>query len=165
MNRIEYANNITFEKYDPGFALLTKLFLDMPEVQQKQIIDYALKVRDLRHKKRIPCLIYTTYKINHNSYNGFVLDINIYGAFIETDQSFGIGRTMNLAFFDPFAGTEIRITGVIVRSTESGVGVDFYNYDNSVKKLENFLSELRKYNGKVIKHRNLFENISSFVLS
>jgi len=144
-------DNVKFKKYNTNFSQLLGLFFEMSEEKQKMLVEQAVKIRENRQKPRIPCLIYANYEILNTTYNGFILDITVDGAFIETDRRFEIGSAINIAFFNPFIDSEIDLTGKIIRETSTGIGIDFIDDTYSEKKLENFLFELKKYDSQVIR--------------
>ena len=144
-------DNVKFKKYNTNFSQLLGLFFEMSEEKQKMLVEQAVKIRENRQKPRIPCLIYANYEILNTTYNGFILDITVDGAFIETDRRFEIGSAINIAFFNPFIDSEIDLTGKIIRETSTGIGIDFIDDTNSEKKLEDFLFELKKYDSQVIR--------------
>lgn len=143
--------NVKFKKYNTNFSQLLGLFFEMSEEKQKLLIEHAVKIRENRQNPRIPCLIYANYEILNTTYNGFILDITVNGAFIETDRRFEIDAPINVTFFNPFVDREIELKGKIIRETSTGIGIDFIDDTYTEKKLETFLFELKKYDSKVIR--------------
>ncbi|MGD8261705.1 MAG: PilZ domain-containing protein [Desulfobacterales bacterium] len=143
--------NVKFKKYNTNFSQLLGLFFEMSEEKQKLLIEHAEKIRENRQNPRIPCLIYANYEILNTTYNGFILDITVNGAFIETDSRFDIDAPVNITFFSPFIDGEIELKGKIIRETSTGIGIDFLDDAYSKKKLEDFLFELKKYDSKFIR--------------
>jgi hypothetical protein len=137
-------------KYNKNFALLLNTILEMSEQQQDQLLKHAIGIKDNRHKSRVPCLIYAKHDVGGESENSFILDINTYGAFVETEKDFKKGENIYISFFDPFNNRTIRITGNIVRKENNGFGVHFDTYSFLMECLDEFLSELTKFRGAVI---------------
>ena len=143
--------NLKFKKYNTNFSQLLGLFFEMSEEKQKLLIEHAEKIRENRQNPRIPCLIYANYEILNTTYNGFILDITVNGAFIETDRRFEIDSAVDITFFNPFIDREIELKGKIIRETSTGIGIDFIDDTYSEKKLADFLFELKKYDSEVIR--------------
>jgi Tfp pilus assembly protein PilZ len=71
------------------------------------------------------CLIPVTYKLEERNYNGYILDINAFGAYIETSEPFPIGQEINLTFFNLFSHKNMNLDGKIIWSNTYGIGVKF----------------------------------------
>ncbi|MGD9062844.1 MAG: PilZ domain-containing protein, partial [Desulfobacterales bacterium] len=79
----------------------------------------------LRRYSRKSCLISTDYVIGSRNYEGFILDINPAGAFIETSETFSEGQQIQLAFTLPNNPSQLKITGEILWNSKSGIGIRF----------------------------------------
>jgi Tfp pilus assembly protein PilZ len=99
----------------------------MTEVERKELLRQARQLLDKRKKDRTPCLIPAHYNIMEGFYSSFILDINKFGAFIETDRRFTAGQDIMLQYFDPFSRKSSELKGEIVWSSDDGIGVKF-NY-------------------------------------
>jgi hypothetical protein len=97
----------------------------MSEVERAILLKQAQKIINNRKKYRTPCLIPAYYNISETSYESYILDINDYGAFIETDEHFPIGQNIQLKYYNPFSRKPINIKGEIVWSSSDGIGVRF----------------------------------------
>jgi hypothetical protein len=112
-------------KYSTAFSKLTRLILNMSDVERTILLKQAQKIINNRKKYRTPCLIPAYYCISETSYVSYILDINDYGAFIETDERFPIGQNIQLKYYNPFSRKPINLKGEIVWSSSDGIGVRF----------------------------------------
>jgi hypothetical protein len=143
---------VRLPRYNRNFSILLNIILEMSEEKQHLLLQHALELSNKRLKKRVPCLIYAVFSVRDEEYNGFILDINYSGAFIETEKQFVLNSLISLSFFDPFAQHEIVLRGRILWQTASGIGVSFIFHYAAGKQLKSFLTELRKYEGQVIRY-------------
>ena len=79
----------------------------------------------LRRYSRKSCMISTDYVIESRNFEGFMLDINPAGAFIETSDAFTEGQQIQLAFTLPNNPGRLKITGEILWNSQSGIGIRF----------------------------------------
>ena len=79
----------------------------------------------LRRYSRKSCMISTDYVIGNRNFEGFMLDINPAGAFIETSDAFTEGQQIQLAFTLPNNPGQLKITGEILWNSQSGIGIRF----------------------------------------
>lgn len=79
----------------------------------------------LRRFSRKSCLISTDYVIGGRNFEGFMLDINPAGAFIETSDAFSEGQQIQLAFTLPNNPSQLKITGEILWNSKYGIGIRF----------------------------------------
>ena len=112
-------------KYSTAFSKLTRLILNMSDVERTILLKQAQKIINNRKKYRTPCLIPAYYSISETSYVSYILDINEYGVFIETDECFPIGQNIQLKYYNPFSRKPINLKGEIVWSSSDGIGVRF----------------------------------------
>ena len=103
------------------------LILNLSEEEQKILLKDAQRFIGKRRKRRIPCLIPAQYDISVDSYSSFILDINDYGAFIETDERFPVGFILKLKYFDPFYRIPQELNGEIIWNSAEGIGIKFLN--------------------------------------
>jgi hypothetical protein len=130
---------------DQQFALFQKLFkenmanqlvkriIDMSDNQRviliKHLEDIAAETGngDKRKTPRKDCLINVNMRVQGPRFNSYILDINQYGAYIETNQTLTVGQEMKLTFASPSSRAPLNITGKIIRKDKQGVGVKFHN--------------------------------------
>jgi hypothetical protein len=91
------------KRYSTSFSRLLMLILDMSEAQQLTLLDHAKHIVDKRTKPRNPCLIPVNYTLEQRNHISFILDINSFGAYIETSEPFPVGQQIDLTFFNPFS--------------------------------------------------------------
>jgi len=112
---------------------LLKRIIDMNDSQRlillKHLEEVVAKPRngDKRKHPRKDCLINVHFRLQGPQYSSYILDINPYGAFIETNQSFSIGQEMKLHFASPDSRESLDIAGKVIRKDLNGVGVKFHN--------------------------------------
>ena len=79
----------------------------------------------LRRYSRKSCMISTDYVIESRNFEGFMLDINPAGAFIETNGAFTEGQQIQLAFTLPNNPGRLTLTGEILWNSKLGIGIRF----------------------------------------
>ena len=79
----------------------------------------------LRRYSRKSCMVSTDYVIGNRHFEGFMLDINPAGAFIETSDAFSEGQQIQLAFTLPNNPSQLKITGEILWNSKTGIGIRF----------------------------------------
>lgn len=112
-------------RYDTTFVRLLKLFFNMSEMERLELLNFAKSIVDERTLPRNPCLIPVNCMLDERNYRGLILDINSYGAYIDTNIPFPIGQTTNLFFFNPFSQKNVKLDGKIIWSSDNGIGVKF----------------------------------------
>jgi Tfp pilus assembly protein PilZ len=114
---------------------LVKRIIDMNDHQRlvlmKHLEEMVAKTENGEKRKypRKDCLINVNFAIQGPRFSSYILDINPYGAFIETNQSLAIGQEMKLTFSSPENRKSLNITGTVIRKDMNGVGVRFHNLD------------------------------------
>ena len=110
---------------------LFKLVIDLPEEQQIALLNHIQKKvnahnsGERRRHSREPCLIPLTYLVRGRRFDGYILDINDHGIFIETGNAFFSGQEIIMTFVAPRNQKALTITGQIVWSSQDGIGVKF----------------------------------------
>jgi len=135
-------------RYSTIFSRLLMLILDMTEKQQLSLLNHAKDIVDKRTKPRNPCLIPVNYTLEERNYASFILDINAFGAYIETNEPFPVGREIDLTFFNPFSHQHIDLAGEIIWSRTYAIGVKFNNLPRRRKDVIKFFNETEKINRK-----------------
>ncbi len=79
----------------------------------------------LRRYSRKSCMISTDYVVENRNFEGFMLDINPAGAFIETSDVFTEGQQIQLALTLPNHPGRLKFTGEILWNSKSGIGIRF----------------------------------------
>ena len=124
----EQTGNRKSMRYDTTFSRLLKLFFHMSEMERLELLNYARSMVDERTLPRNPCLIPVDCMLEENRYRGLILDINSYGAYIDTNIPFPIGTIAYLSFFSPFSQKNVRLDGKIIWSSDHGIGVKFSDW-------------------------------------
>jgi hypothetical protein len=128
------------KRYSTSFSRLLMLILDMSEAQQLMLINHAKDIVDKRTKPRNPCLIPVNYTLEERNFNSFTLDINSFGAYIETSEPFPVGQEIDLTFFNPFSHKHIDLAGQIIWSSAYAIGVRFNNLPRHRKDVITFFA-------------------------
>lgn len=114
-----------FMRYNTTFSRLLKLVLNMSEREQLRLLEYAKSIIDERTLPRNPCLIPVLCTLKDRTYDGLILDINSYGAYVDTREPFPVGQEIYLSFFNPFSDRYMDLGGKIIWSSTDGIGVSF----------------------------------------
>jgi len=114
-----------FKQYNTAFSRILKLVLDMSETEQLWLLEYAKSIIDERTLPRHICMIPASCMFEERIYDGLILDINSYGAYVDMDESFPTGQNIYLSFFNPFSERHMDLGGKIIWSSIDGIGVSF----------------------------------------
>ncbi len=79
----------------------------------------------MRSNQRQACRIPVRVKTTENTHNGTIVDISIFGVFIQSHTRHANGKNIHLAFVLPDSKIPFSIEGKIVRSAPTGIGVRF----------------------------------------
>ena len=121
----ELASKPKFMRYNTTFSRLLNLILNMSEKEQLGLLEYAKSIVDERILPRNPCLIPANCMHKKRSCIGLILDINSFGAYIDTSESFPVGEEINIDFFNPFSHKNMQLDGKVIWSDTFGIGVKF----------------------------------------
>ena len=121
----ELTGKPKFMQYNTNFSRLLKLILNMSEKEQLRLLEYAKSIIDERILPRNPCLIPVNCTLKDRTYDGLILDINSYGAYVDTNEPIPIGQEIYLSFFNPFSERYMDLGGKIIWSSTNGIGVSF----------------------------------------
>ena len=114
-----------FMRYNTTFSRLLELVLNMSEREQLRLLEYAKSIIDERTLPRNLCLIPTNCTIKNRTFDGLILDLNQYGAYVDTNESCPIGQEIYLFFYNPFSYKNMNLGGKIIWSSTHGIGVNF----------------------------------------
>jgi Tfp pilus assembly protein PilZ len=148
MDADKFIGTQKIKRYSTSFSRLLMLILDMSEAQQLMLLKHAKDIVDKRTKPRNPCLIPVNYTLKKRNFNSFILDINSFGAYIETSQPFPVGQQINLTFFNPFSHKHIDLAGQIIWSSAYAIGVKFNDLPRHRKDMISFFAETEVMNKK-----------------
>ena len=130
---------------------LFKLIGEMSEEQQallfEKLQEGAAKVITLeeteialRDHNRKSCMLSTTYAVENQNFEGFMLDISPAGAFVETTEAFFAGQQIKLSFGLPNLPQQMNISGEILWKGMLGMGVKFNNLtDEHIAAITSFI--------------------------
>ena len=121
----EFTGNPKFMRYNTTFSRLLKLVLDMSEREQLRLLEYAKSIIDERTLPRNLCLIPTNCTLKDRTFDGLILDLNQYGAYVDTNEPCPIGQKIYLSFYNPFSYNNMDLGGKIIWSSTQGIGVRF----------------------------------------
>jgi len=148
MDADKFIGTQKIKRYSTSFSRLLMLILDMSEAQQLMLLNHAKDIVDKRTKPRNPCLIPVNYTLEQRNFNSFILDINSFGAYIETSEPFPVGQQINLTFFNPFSHKHIDLAGQIIWSSAYAIGVKFNNLPRHRKDMLTFFAKAEVMNKK-----------------
>jgi CheY-like chemotaxis protein len=80
---------------------------------------------DKRKHPRVGCLIAVNYDIDDWSYQSFIRNLSLGGAYIETEQPVTVGQKVSLALTLQNPNRSCRIIGTVVRRDDRGASVQF----------------------------------------
>jgi len=121
----EHTGKPKFMRYNTTFSRLLKLVLDMSEREQLRLLEYAKSIIDERTLPRNHCLIQANCTLKDRTFDGLILDINLYGAYVDTNEPCTIGQEIYLSFYNPFSYKNMNLGGKIVWSSSYGIGLRF----------------------------------------
>ena len=121
----ELTGKPKFMRYNTTFPRLLKLLLDMSEREQLRLLEYAKSIIDERTLPRNFCLIPVNCTFKDRTFDGYILDINSYGAYVDTNEPCPIGQEIYLSFFNPFSYKNMNLGGKIIWSNTQGIGMRF----------------------------------------
>ena len=148
------------KKYNTNFYELLQLTVHMGENQKDELLKYARKITDKREKERNQCLIYTNYEIEKHTENGFILDINSQGAYVETNSEYEVGNSIILTFNNTYTDCNFSLLGKITWSIGAGVGIKFINYFPGKREFRRFLKKLHGNKDLEINYSSFLKNFT-----
>lgn len=131
---------------------IVKLVDRMPEDMQVRLLHFLqarlpMRIRgrlvnERRAEARRDCLMSLEYLIDGRSFEGFILDINAFGIFVESDGRFPTDKTVQLRFSLPGFSTQLDLSGRIVWSGAYGFGVKFESLEqDKIKMIQSFAKQ------------------------
>ena len=111
-------------------------------LESRRLVDERQSGRtNLRKHDRFECLVAVDYDISDWTYQCFLRDISMGGAYIETEQSVKDGQKIILTLSSPELERSCAITGKVVRRDKKGIGVRFEEISLQQKKVIQALSK------------------------
>ena len=154
------AKRMELKKYNTNFYELLQLTVQMGENQKDELLKYAREIADKREKERNLCLIYANYEIKNHTENGFILDINSHGAYVETNSDYEVGSSIILTFNNPYTCKNLSLLGKVTWSIGDGVGIRFINYFPGKREFRCFIEKLYGNKDLEINYSSFFENFT-----
>ena len=126
---------------DDGKKLTEKLIKAVNNLgveRKKMLMELILEWErlDYREDSRIDCFLAVDYATKDRFYQDFINNLSNGGVFIETASKLQVGSKVSLAFSLPALNNSFKIDGMIVRTDDDGLGVQF------AKKLTPYQKEL-----------------------
>ena len=108
----------------------SELISHMSEAEMKELIEALEKEHkpepaDHRKHVRKPSKIIVNFSIDNFPFTNFIQNISASGAYIETSLPFSTNKALSMTFILPGNEDAFQITGKIVRSDSTGIGVEF----------------------------------------
>jgi len=117
---------------------------ELPETKQKELLALlASWQRDVRQAAREPYNELLNFQSRNGSHYGHARDVSSSGVFIETPAEFEIGESVKLVLTFISAPNPVKLTGIVVRIADNGIGLHF----DSVSQ-----SQVREMNSIISKH-------------
>jgi CheY-like chemotaxis protein len=105
-------------------------------LESGRIVDEKMSQRPNQRKHdRFECLVAVDYDINDWTYQCFLRDISLGGAYIETAQSIAVGQKIILTLSSPEFSPGCAINALVVRRDKKGIGVTFEQLSLQQKKV------------------------------
>jgi len=105
-------------------------------LESRRLVDERRSGRtNLRKHDRFECLVAVDYNVSDWTYQCFLRDISMGGAYIETEQSVKDGQKIILTLSSPDPERSCAITGQVVRRDKKGIGVQFEEISLQQKKV------------------------------
>ena len=95
---------------------------------KKKFAENEPREKERSRLPRTPRLQEVDFVVQGRAYGGFIGNVSAGGAFIETRESFSIGREITLTFPSPAKNGCVKMSGKIVRTDSKGIGVKFNNH-------------------------------------
>jgi len=117
---------------------------ELPEKKRQDLLALlASWKKDVRQSAREPYTELLNFKSKNGSHYGHARDVSSSGVFIETPAEFEIGESVKLVLTFISAPNPVKLTGIVVRIADNGIGLHF----DSVSQ-----SQVREMNSIISKH-------------
>jgi len=130
---------------------LFKLIIDMSDYQQHVLLEELEKLPTdempvrtvsldenevlMRGHTRKACLISVDFSFQNSSFKGHILDISLFGVFIETDELLPIEEKIKVAFSLPNHKKPLTLTCIVAWIGQNGIGVGFKKLTKNHEKI------------------------------
>lgn len=109
--------------------MLSQLIKDFSVKQKHELFNYIRRVakrEEKRNSDRKYIKVSVDYSVNDKFYNDTLENISPGGAFIRTTRPIKVGDSTTMVAAIPSMKKNVKMKGKIIRQTEEGVGVEFY---------------------------------------
>jgi len=122
---------------------LAEIAKQLPDDKKKALLDLLAKWKaDVRQAPRQPYTELLNFTSKSGSHYGHAKDVSSTGVFVETPASFEIGESVSLVLTFISAPNPVKLTGVVVRIAEHGIGLHFNSVSQSqVKDMDSIISK------------------------
>jgi len=129
--KIELLERVVSQDFS---KVLQKLVLDLPAGQLETLWDdlHEMSLGKRTHARK-KCNMTADIVHDDRAYRSFVKDISESGAFIQTRIVFGVGEEIIQSFSLSDKQIPFKFTGEVVRSDQSGIGIEFKHLSNYQK--------------------------------
>lgn len=138
VNSIEMDDsNNKFQKYNVTLSKIIGIIVNLKQEQQWKLLQYSeeLIAEDNRASKRKSCQIPVNCAVSDRIFSGYINNISASGLFMATRIPFEVGKGIHLSFSMQGYDRPFKIKGEIVRSNQSGVGIEY-------KEINPYLAEM-----------------------
>lgn len=98
---------------------------------------------DKRRHDRFDCLVAVDYDVSNWTYQCFLRDISLGGAYLETEQAAPLGSRLILTLSAPAVALSCKVQGKVVRHDPKGLAVSFEDLSLKQREVIQALAELR----------------------
>lgn len=115
----------------------------LPDEKKRQLLDLLSSwAPDVRQAPRESYTELLNFKSKSGNHYGHAKDISSTGVFIETPAEFEIGESVKLVLTFISAPNPVKLTGIVVRIAENGIGLNFDEDSQSqVKDMDSIISK------------------------
>ncbi len=109
--------------------MLSQMIKDFSDKQKRELVNYIRSVAkrdEKRNSDRKYIKVSVDYSVKDKFYNDTLENISPGGAFIRTTRPIKVGDSTTMVASIPSMKKNVKMKGKIVRRTEDGIGVEFY---------------------------------------
>ena len=128
---------------DDVIAQLADVASQLPDEKKQQLLVLISSWQaDVRQAPRESYTELLNFKSKKGTHYGHAKDVSSTGVFIETPGDFDIGESVKLVLTFISAPNPIKLTGVVVRKAENGIGLNFDAVSQSqIKEMDSIISK------------------------
>jgi CheY-like chemotaxis protein len=101
------------------------------------------RLPEKRRHERFNCLLAVDYDVSNWTYQSFLRDISLGGAYLESEQPALLGSHLSLSLAAPGVARGCKVQGKVIRCDPRGIGVSFANLSLKQKEVIQALAALR----------------------